>query len=254
MIKWGVSSLLKKETEIDQDMIYKDFIEAFDRKDINAIQGILDEDCDFTENIKGEEYNLLEYVLTNPPSMDLVKQKISEKQKADEERGAESKSAYNEYLDLIGKVPTLGDGLSYYFKTLELLYKKFWSGDRHDSIDFNFNISEHINEIVRSHMIKWLEKNDKVIPEQLNKIEVGNTNLNKEPLGSTTINVEKTLPFKSSDPALQESESQSENPNPMYLFNPTPTNRVNLSRNYPLGEGGGGNKKKSNKRIKRKKN
>ena len=53
--------------------------------------------------------------------------------------------------------PGLKGKLSYYFETLDLLYKKLWSGDASLS-DFNFNIFEHINEIVLSHMIKWLKE------------------------------------------------------------------------------------------------
>ena len=136
------------------------FIEAFERKDIDAIKNILgNESLDFSKKVMGptgeeENYNLLEYILTNPPSemnsaIRAIRDTIS--------RRKEIKSAYDEYLELIEMDPGLKGKLSYYFETLDLLYKKLWSGDASLS-DFNFNIFEHINEIVLSHMIKWLKE------------------------------------------------------------------------------------------------
>tara|TARA_B000000532_G_scaffold235583_1_gene221114 strand:- start:1424 stop:2221 length:798 start_codon:yes stop_codon:yes gene_type:complete len=241
----GVQSSGKQP--IDQDKL-SEFQMAFKRKDINAIQKILgNESLDFSLNVEGEEYNLLEYVITHSPPMDIVKRRISKIKEASEEQ--ESISIYNEYLNLIEKIPSLSE--DYYFKTLEILYEKVWGEsiarmaageDISDLKYFNFDISKHVDEIVLDHMVSWFRKNGiENLPQELDEAIRYYKNINQR----TTVEKSKsTRP----DTTIKTTKNPRESAPDIGDEIPEP-----LARNYPLHEAGGGNKKKSNKRIKRKK-
>ena len=122
----GGNQSSEKTIEIDRDTL-SNFVEAFNRKDIDVIQEILDKGFDFSKKFRGaggKEYNLLEYAILNAPKM-----------------GGSEEYTYDQYLNIIISLPSERE-LYNYFQILELLYKKI------GLTDFNIDYILHANKIV----------------------------------------------------------------------------------------------------------
>ena len=124
----GGNQSYEKTIENDQDIL-SSFIEAFNRKDIDTIQVILNKDFDFSKKVRDagrKEYNLLEYAILNAPQMRDV-----------------GNFTYDQYFNYI-----LSDRELYnYFQILELLYKKI------GLTDFNIDYILHASKIVSTWLL-----------------------------------------------------------------------------------------------------